>query len=517
MKQPRERIASIYRKVISQNPEIVYNSVKKRRKRIISNCVKSLVILVACVAVLFLFQETAIPVIENGNGITADDLIKKYGEINLYAVYSASDDWSKDTAEYIARKLDGIDHLTVSVIPDDEYVSAGRPLLPGEQAPGYSSSTDKNTENGNCITVSIGHTLLEEESYIDAYLRLGDGGYEISHSDAVPGEHERISLIAFDAASAASAATKFTSYFTSASHFTRLFGKLYVSKTGDRIASPIILEAPGEEAPDMLVISRPGADDTSLAALEKMLSTSGASLVIFNGGLSCSTSGRQELEAAWEMISAVLEKHSVKWFCVFSQADKGSAISASAVKEVIHTYGGSVFTDGTNGWILYTDKDGKPLSAVAVSGLNGAPDPDLDFLKVIYRAAGKEIPSAAVIPGAPEGILSAPVEDTKDPSYKFGFYETPDEYLGEKYALFAGNALSLGMPCVFYAGNNNAGVFASAYAGANGYTGFCGSLDYLSYGLGGRYSLNHSLRGGIVIGFSGENAVLSYLRAADCN
>ncbi|MCQ2428044.1 MAG: hypothetical protein MJ137_06550 [Clostridia bacterium] len=508
-----KRISSIYKKVLSEHPEIVYTSMKKRRKRMIIGCTRVFFSVIACFLILFIFRQAALPIIEKENGLTAEDIIKKYGEIFVFAVYAEADEWSREVAEKITAELGSVNRITAVAVSDTEYSDPSRKLLPGEKAPGQSIKGDKSNENGNCLAIRIGHTLLDPHSYLDDYHRLG-GGYEIFHTDATTSEHETLTLLAFNRSAAITAADKFLDYFINASHFTKLFGKLYVSKPVDGTPGPVIMNTEDGTAPSVLVISRPAADSESLAAFEKLLDSTGPSLVIFNGGLSCGESGRQELDAAWERLSSSMEKRGIKWCGVFSSADRGALVAPAAVREVMVSYGGKdAVADGRNGWIVFTDSSEKPVGAVALFGLYDAPDTGFSYASVIDRAAMGEVPVTVVLPGAPEGIMTSVTGDIKDPMFRFGLYEQPEEYLPLKFTEAALAAYSAGFSCVIFAGNNNAGVFDTVYLGVYGKTAFCGNLDYTSYGLGGRYELNNSLRGGVLVVLR-ENTPMTYVRAA---
>ena len=513
MKRPRKRIKDIYSRTIIENPGAVYRGMRDREKKTVRVILRVLLAIAGCAAVLLLLRGTALPAVEQRLGITAEDLIEKHGNIFLCIVYSPLDDWGKETAESLRERLSGIDDLKSAVITDEEFTDPSREPFPGER---YSASGEKTDGGGYCLAVVIGHTVLSSEDYVAACLRLGTDGYEIFNRSADGRLPEAVVITAFESGSAAEAADRFADYFLSADHFTRLFGRMYLTRRGKNIPDAPVYVSAGEDFNGILTVSRPSAAEASLDSLGRMIDASKPAAVLFNGGLACGCTSAEDIASSWDAIAALLEKKGVGAFCLFSHADGSlpSSVTEESLRETVSgRLGGDSFICAGGGWMIFTSDGVTPVCALLICTDAAA---DASFYRVICRAAGRTVPGAAVFPGVTAAALRSPVGETSDPGYLFGIYEIPDRYLGSAFDALFGKLLETGLPCVFFAGNNNAGVFDCEFGGYAGTVAFCGSVDRDSYGLGGRLDLNNSLRGGILLEADGDAFRAVFLRAADC-
>ena len=509
MKKTTGRIRKIYEKNLSENPETVYRAMRNRKTP--PPLLRTLLVIATAAAILLIFGGIAVPVMEEKLGETAEKLIVKHGRIFIPVIYSPLDEWGKETADSFAGRLSGTENLTVAVVTDSEFTDPGREKYPGEL---NSVSGEKTDEGGYCLAVSIGHTLISDGTFLDDCFRLGFDGYSIFHRSADGKLPDTVFISAVASEPANEAAGKFADYFLSANSFTRLFGRLFLNRAGRDIPEKPVMSSFSGSFSGVLTVSKPSASADSLDSFRRMLDASAPTAVIFNGGLDCGKSDAEGISGSWAGIAALLRERGIIAFCMFSHADSETKLPQSELKKIISAQlGEGVFLADDSGWILFSSDGEKPDAAVLLCGGTGA---DLPFYSLICRDAGEKIPAFAVFPGVTEEIFASPVGVTADANYVFGIYEKPDKYLSSDYNELFLSVLEAGFPAVFYAGNNNAGVFDAELGGAAGRIGFCGSVDRDSYGLGGRLALNNSLRGGILLTADGSSFIPAFLRAADC-
>ena len=509
MKRPRERIRSIYEKTVSEKPEAVYRAMRNRKA--LPVLLRTLLVLAIVAAILLIIGSTSVPVMDEKFGETAEDLIEKHGRIFIPVIYSPLDEWGKETAESLAGRLSGTENLTVAAVTDSEFTDPGRERYPGEL---YSISGEKTDDGGYCLAVSIGHTLISDGTFLDDCYRLGFDGYSIFHRSADGKLPETVFISAVASEPANEATEKFADYFLSANYFTRLFGRFFLNRAGRDIPEKPVMSSFSGSFSGVLTVSRPSASAESLDSFKRMLDAAAPTAVIFNGGLDCGKSDAAGVSDSWARIAALLRERGIITFCMFSHADSQTKLPRAELKKILsEQFGDAVFLPEDSGWIIFTSDGEKREAAVMVCGGTGV---DLPFYSLICRDAGEKIPAFAVFPGVTEEIFASPVGVTTDANYVFGIYENPDNYLSSDYNALFRSVLGAGFPSVFYAGNNNAGVFDAKFGGVAGRIGFCGSVDRDSYGLGGRLALNNSLRGGIMLRVDGSVFVPSFLRAADC-
>jgi len=256
MKEPRKRIKDIFSKTVSDRTEAVWRIMREKNKKSGSRLLIAAACALAVAAVfLILILSGVFSAPEEGKrGVTADDLIDKHGSIYVAVVFSELDDWGREVSEQVSDRLSGIEGLTASVMTDSEFSDPGREPFPGER---NSVSGEKTDESGYCLVVNVGYTSISPGNYLEECLRLGTDGYEIFHRSADGKLPEAVFITAFDGSSAERAASKFTEYFLSADNFTRIFGRMYLTKTGKDMPGRVVFSSSEGDFSGVLTVARP--------------------------------------------------------------------------------------------------------------------------------------------------------------------------------------------------------------------------------------------------------------------
>ena len=444
-----------------------------------------LLVLLAAAAVFTVIRAVGLKTGVIDNGISAEELIKKYDRASVLVVYGSEDVWAENVAGKVTSKLSSVDSLEVRAVPDS----------------GYDAAADAAS-----LTVLLGYTSQNEESYFDAWLRLGPDGWEIARADGGEGDGITVSLLAMSEEAAIQAADRFTDYFAIYSRLNRFFGTMYRTSVSEKLPqAPVFLD----QGAGVLVISRPSVGGESLKAIESLIGKTSPSAVIFNGGLDCGKTDPAEIREAWTAISEQLDSLGTRWFCI--EGPDGSelaAVSKEAAGIIADIGGKDVIIPDEGRWLI-SAKDGVPEAAVLAVGAglaSGYPDtegpsPGISaFLAAMRRGAGRDISAAAVFPGLVSGILEAYTSElTSGELNGMGIWDREVTCLPAASSVLMGELAGRGFSdFVFYAGNNNISAVKDCASGAFPGISFalCGCADYSSYGLGGRYAFHNSLRGG---------------------
>ena len=443
-----------------------------------------LLVLFAAAAVFTVIRAVGLKTGVIDNGISAEELIKKYDRASVLVVYGASDGWAENVAGIVISKLSSVDSLEVRAVPDSVY--------------------DASADTAS-LTVLLGYTSQNEESYFDVWLRLGPDGWEIARAGG-EGDGITVSLLAMSEEAAIQAADRFTDYFAIYSRLHRFFGTMYGTSVSEKLPqTPVFLD----QGAGVLVISRPSVGGESLKAIESLIGKTSPSAVIFNGGLDCGKTDPGEIREAWTAISETLDSLGTRWFCM--QGPDGSEL-APVLKEtagIIADIGGKDVIIPAEGRWLISAKDGVPEAAVLAVGAglaSGYPDtegpsPGISaYFAAMRRGAGRDISAAAVFPGLVSGVLEAYTSElTPEELNGMGIWDSETDCLPGASSVLMGELAGRGFSdFVFYAGNNNISAVKDCASGAFPGISFalCGCADYSSYGLGGRYAFHNSLRGG---------------------
>ncbi len=519
----------------AETPEVVIEKGTKSVRQRVHIAVK--VVLYLAVGALFLAilqpqLPDVITAFENPSGVSAEELVlrKERDRVTVGIVYSEYDEWAPAECERLGEKI-GAEYDIITEIMSDGSLSA-------------------LSEGVYDLVISVGHTSMCGESYLSCYMRLGSLGYEIGHTEDASGRTVSVDIIAFGAETARTAVDRFASYFLQSSRLLRAADRLYVSVVQTEDASlPVIMRTDVGDGIGILTVTKPGADTNSLAALDALIADSSPDLVVFCGGLDCGCSGRSELATAWAEISALLNWRGVRFCCVFALEDRTSAVPEEVIYEVISSCQGFVENSaalsdrgrgdgrqaGGRTCLTFTDPGGTPvysLYMIDAAGFDGAAevretsDWMLSVSRAIERTTGRTVPSSLICPGITlSAAASLPPFSGDEIRDGVTVNEAVDPYL-LSFSDLLGETLSAvrvsGLVCT--AGNTNTGVAArdsTLFGDAPGDArpvslGLTGSLGFNSFGLGGRFELNNSLRGGVVIsaGAGGDEPSMEYRYAS---
>ncbi len=466
--------------------------------------------------------------LDNGKGVSAADLLneKDGSQVMICLVYSERDSWAAGECHRLSEKIQAEYDIYTEVSSDGSLSAFSEDLYD--------------------LIITVGYTGLSAENYLSCYNRLGADGYEITHTENADGRTVAVNITAFRAEPAREAADRFADYFLEGSRLFRSADSLYVSVTDtDGSFQPAVIPASGNSEFSVLTVTKPGGDTYSLAALDSLIKDSSPSLVVFLGGLDCGCSDRTELAAAWTEISALLSLRGVPFCCVFTYEDAQSAVSRQILCEVIGSCPGFIDTglsgsnadDGgeryeTDGrsCLVFEDSAGMPVYALyaleyscfdSAQTVSETSEWMCEISEILRRTCGRAVRSGIVLPG----ILEAAAAEL--PAFGGDVIQegvTVNENTAQatlSYSSLIYDALTYTNAgcCLFTAGNTNTGVLVRdsgvfsddasvPYALS---FGLSGSLDFNSYGLGGRFELNNSLRGALVLTYSrSDNA--AYLR-----
>ncbi len=444
------------------------------------------VLAVAASAVLArVFRPESESYLKNDRGITNEDLRSRTGgDVRLDFVYSERDAWGRETAEYLAGKMDGYDYIQTSVFGDEEY-SGGA---------------------GTGFAVFIGHTSNSGESYLDAYRRLGSDGLEISRTAGDDGETVSVTILAFSENQARRGADRFAEYFLSANYIRRVFTKLYVSDvSGDRLAFATVETRSAGDVYDVLVVSQPDSDSHTAALLGAMKKHSDPGLVIVSGGIS-GAGNRDAIASVSTMIEEVCGDTSWTWSPAASDPTGAGADLAYEITGASKNGVRSAGRDETV-YTLFTDEDGNPLGVFVNAGLDSLTSPDkvAQRLSTLLAAVGRAadgVPSAIVLPALPEtcaedaGFAVTAFDSDAELNLLGNWERFADSRADAVYTAAKDGGVSV---ISFFAGYNNSGVIRIPDSGTT--IALCGSLGFESPGIGGQFRLNNALRGGTLILF----------------
>ena len=414
-------------------------------------------------------------------------------------VYSAKDGWGADAAGYLAEQLETQKNLSSVCVTDTDY------------------SEDPGDHD---LVVSLGCTELNSDSYLGSYIFLGKNGYEITDLPPENADHV-LSVTAFSSSGAMEAAELILNSI-SAKAKTGSAGRIYAydlnisedvyvtrkdsSSGAAETDGLILLEVKDKDAP-VFVISYPDAEPATLNALDLALQEADPALVVFNGGLSCGARDRNSLYESWSSVCAVLSAHGTPWcFTLSDKEDLPHETIADILPDLPGCLNGSC-RNGSVGSLLVLTYESEIYTAMLI-----ADTVDLDsersgafFSRInsqfglLRRAESENTSLCAVLPGVLP-TLAALMSDATSVS---GEYDVNSDLF--RYMLPAGTDLldtcmELGINTFFsFSGTADSGYASYSHpSGTTVNTFFCGSIGFSYPGIGGKFELNNSLRGGIL-------------------
>lgn len=484
---------------------------KLPEKAAIKNCVRQSVRTAAAIAGIVLmltFFKTEIHenvVFLSVGGITAGELVENDGGDGVkMAIVCSEDPWAEPEGIRLSEKISASYDFYPEVVTEERF---------------------RESDYANYdLTVVIGHTGLSGACYLDEYSRLGEDGYEISPTDK-GGKTVAVNLLAFSGTGARSASDRFISYFLSEERLFRSPDSLYVSISDTESVVPAVIRGKNT---DVLSISVPGGDGYSLRALDAMLAKTSPSVVVFNGGLDCGKTDRTGISEAWTGISAVLEKHGVKFACTFSEDDETCSVGTGVLLEVVSSFPGYIGeTAGSDPEtvpdcrliVLCDSENVKKTALFLINGRSAAEkrlDASVNELSRLEAILDRSIPEGLPVQVIAAGIPEKAADAIHSGSGSFTNVESMKPYELKSADKLLPNIISDENGCyIFSAGNTNTGTGIAALYGAKAQIALTGSLDFESPGLGGRFELNNSLRGGVLSTVSDGKISLRYVYAAD--
>lgn len=271
----------------------------------------------------------------------------------------------------------------------------------------------------------------------------------------------------------------------------------------------------GSQSCSVLCVSAPDTDTNTMNALSSLIDASGADILVFNGDLDCGAKNRAELSAAWESINAILEQKAVSFIYTLSNEE---SLPHTMISEVVSSMDRCI--GGGCGVYTVCRDDGEPLTSIitashnssdAADGVVAAVDELIPFWK---NTTGKKFPLLAVFPDAPSDLyntaasLSAsgtlvPCTDTETNAILKAAFSAEADHI-----ILGGSKNSRGVAPKLL--DKLPEEYTSALSPM---LALCGSIGFLQEGLGGRFELNHSLRGGVCFAATADSCAFSYLYA----
>lgn len=266
----------------------------------------------------------------------------------------------------------------------------------------------------------------------------------------------------------------------------------------------------------VICLSSPSTDTHTMNAISALVDASDADLVVFNGDLDCGATSRYELAAAWKQISDALALRSASFIFTLSSAE---ALPDVMLCEVISSMKNCI--GGGDGIYTVCHESGEPLSAIVASS-NGEDDATDGVVAAIAEltpfwksSTGKKFPILTVFPDAPEGLSRT--------ATALSARGTPAPDTSASTAAVLNAAFTAGADHLICGGSKNSYGVAEKLLDTlpDGYTAalsprmaLCGAIGYTEEGLGGRFELHNSLRGGVSFVASDDSCAFSYLFAA---
>jgi hypothetical protein len=266
----------------------------------------------------------------------------------------------------------------------------------------------------------------------------------------------------------------------------------------------------------VICLSAPSVDTHTVNAISTLVDAADADLVVFNGDLDCGATSRAELASAWKAISDMLALRSASFIFTLSESE---TLPDVMLCEVISSMDNCI--GGGDGVYTVRHESGEPLTAIIASS-NGEEDSTDGVVAAIAEltpfwksSTGKKFPLLAVFPDAPDGLCRT--------ATALSARGTPTPDASESTAAVLNAALTAGADHLICGGSKNSYGVAEKLLDTlpDGYTAalsprmaLCGAIGYNEEGLGGRFELHNSLRGGVSFVASDDSCAFSYLFAA---
>ncbi len=473
----------------------------------------SLVVLLLCVYLGYSYSGDSIRVVSQlGESYKSDYR-------NYIIVYSESDPFGAAAAEELKTLFANKTGSTLKVVSDSEKVSRHE--------------------------IRIGHTNRSGDDYLTSVSALGSNGYAIIIANG-----DNINITAFSAEGASAASKYFVNSYVGEYRrgkliFSNKMNFSYVSKTGTEPGttlrdSKITLNFSKYGRFKILILSDADTNPATLEAISAIAEKEKPGLVIFAGDVSSGLTTRAELEAHLKTLTATLEEKKIPWTVCFGEQDIDGGLTASAQMEVYSSFkycvaksdfvsGGAVsafipifayrkglddstgadapiFGVWTMGQTPMLSMTGNGAATDSVLSEHRETGTDYGYVSPSHVAWFSE--SDALLDREAGGVMpSIMVTHTPLPEMKI-IAENPGktELMGNVGELVSSSPINSGLFSAvmnaggvsgIYFGHDHLNSFYGKYCGVE--MGYCASIGYDGYGLGGNFEINNSLRGGRII------------------
>jgi len=425
-------------------------------------------------------------------------------EINEITVVYSNDRYAKEQAERLVDLLSEKPSLYVRVVKENVF--------------SWSSKSEDND-----LTVFLGHTTFTPEAYLKSISRIGEMGYEISFSFADEEQAGNAYVTAFSSGTLSSAVSAFSEQFLrkegtiNASNLQYCIEEKHVE---GELPDLVVVE---DETPSLAVFSYPGTDDYTLKAISALVEKTSVDSVLFNNADALGND-RNTIGESWTKIFNATSNAPLTFINSIKLGNEGGL-----VEEVINTVaGGKGKYVKSMQSVMMVDKYYYPIALdFLVPDFEESETQNIisvieKFTALADRANNGSVPvvlNYTALPGAVESKLPAP--SGYEPVDGCVISESLKPYVDTKFDSVYYSALECGVRhFVFSAGYTNTGVFYVDYNDSEVAVALSGSIGFDEPGVGGKFALNNSLRGMILVSLNknlnGEFYIgMNYVFAAD--
>ena len=365
------------------------------------------------------------------------------------------------------------------------------------------------------------------ESYLTAYARIGAEGLSLGHTDDTNLEDYRVFITAFSETQLNRGIEKFIAYFLSTGGTYGAIGTVFGTEPGHVEGEVPPMQVLADSQYRTCVFAYPGTDGYSLRALGTLTEKAQPQSVTFWGAPDLGTDRRSIADSWHKVLDAV-----------------GGTDRELNVVPAVTALGGEnagLTTDVLPS--LLTEENGYLRTAdfrflVNPAGVPGAAEywlPSLEeadvariteamerYAPLLHRAGGENVPQILYLPVIPSAAVAAlPTAFDYVSSSSTVFFEPYGEFVSSSADLLYATAAECGVTnFVCNAGYNDIGVVTAEVGSTAVQIGFCGSVGFQNPGVGGKFALNNSLRGMLLLTVgTGENAApkteMTYVRASE--
>jgi hypothetical protein len=409
---------------------------------------------------------------------------------HLVVVYSEGDSWGKEVASHLVSALEPRFHAHFVMLSDVEYLA-----LDEDQLALY---------NGNpSLTLNLGITRLLNESYLEVLSRLGSQGLEIRRTK------DRIDITSASLSRVHEGVKAFLDALSFDSSFT-VSDELYLLDAKKEDATDFKPDIVTDGEVKLLVLSYLDSNPYTLRAIGGIIAHTKPDIVVFNGNIDGKAETRAELAAMWQAIADLLKKTETPW--CFTPGALSSNLPRVTVCEIISSFEGCIRPisgDADASFSLtVANSNGIVTSSIYVgdtlSGNASLCELIESEARLYARASDYRRSITAILPALPKQIYDSCEE--LNPSFVSknlsDLYDSLEASGADSYICASGTTAT------------------GSVKFADGTLALCGSVGFDSYGLGGRFDYNHSLRGGVLLTLTPHRAgysqpELSYVLAAE--